>query len=201
MAVKRCLSMSHTQITCLLLGFILIFQPVSLSQFHGIPPGYCPGWNFTRSEHDIVSASFQVLAFDSEEVLDISCTNYFKNWRNFFFAMSATLQKHWRPKGHDESSLLFVVHLLHFNSVRRGIYVGDHVGFSYWPIWKVGSHFFFIFTPGLEVFRFLIVSPIQILLCCFSSLVFKLVIKEAIISYRHTNQISHLKNYNFTRTI
>ena len=27
--------------------------------------------------------------------------------------MSATLQKHWRPKGHDESSLLFVVHVLH----------------------------------------------------------------------------------------
>ena len=61
--------------------------------------------------------------------------------------------------------------------------------------------FVFIFTPGLEVFRFLIVSLIQILLCCFSSLVFKLVIKEAIISYRHTNQIPHLKNYNFTRTI
>ena len=81
MAVKRCLSMSHTQITSLLLGFILIFQRASSSQFHGIPPGYCPGWNFTQSEHvhDIVSASFQVLAFDSEGVLDISCTNYFKN--------------------------------------------------------------------------------------------------------------------------
>ena len=71
--------MSHTQITSLLLGFILIFQRASSSQFHGIPPGYCPGWDFTRSEHDIVSASFQVLAFDSEGVLDTSCTNYFKN--------------------------------------------------------------------------------------------------------------------------
>ena len=71
--------MSHSQITSLLLGFILIFQRASSSRFHGIPPGYCPGWNFTRSKHDIVSASFQVLAFDSEGVLDIACTNYFKN--------------------------------------------------------------------------------------------------------------------------
>ena len=113
MAVKRCLSMSHTQIASLLLGFILIFQRASSSQFHGIPPGYCPGWNFTRSEHDIVSASFQVLAFDSEGVLDISCTNYFKNWWNFFLQWALHCKKHWRPKGHDESSLLFVVHLLH----------------------------------------------------------------------------------------
>ena len=46
--------MSHTQIASLLLGFILIFQRASSSQFHGIPPWYCPGWNFTRWEHDIV---------------------------------------------------------------------------------------------------------------------------------------------------
>ena len=60
MAVKRCLSMSHTQITSLLLGFILLFQRASSSQFHGIPPGHCPGWNFTRSEHDIVSRTVSI---------------------------------------------------------------------------------------------------------------------------------------------
>ena len=55
--------MSHTQITSLLLGFILIFQRASSSQFHGIPPGYCPGWNFTRSEHDIVFDTVSSIGF------------------------------------------------------------------------------------------------------------------------------------------
>ena len=75
MAVKRCLSMSHTQITSLLLGFILIFQRASSSQFHGIPPWYCPGWNFTRSEHDIVSAQPSPYAYSARLIRDstVSC--------------------------------------------------------------------------------------------------------------------------------
>ena len=115
MAVKRCLSMSHTQITCqLLLGFILIFQRVSLSQFHGTPPGYCPGWNFTRSEHDIVSASFQVLAFDSEGVLDISCTNYFKIDGIFFLQWALHCRNTGVPKDMTNLPcyLLFIYYIL-----------------------------------------------------------------------------------------
>ena len=42
--------------------------------------------------------------------------------------MSATLQKHWRPKGHDESSLLFVVHVLHLILFVEEYTCGGHVG-------------------------------------------------------------------------
>ena len=47
----------------LILGLILIFQRPSSSPFHGIPPGYCPGWNFARSEHDIVPGTVSSIGF------------------------------------------------------------------------------------------------------------------------------------------
>ena len=77
---------------------------------------------------------------------------------------------------------------------------------------------FFIFTPGLLVFRFLIVL-IFIIFVCFiqqskgllmspqykSCVAVSLVWSSSLSSkkplYRHTNKILHLKNYNFTRTI
>lgn len=148
--------MSHTQITSLLSGFILIFQPASSSQFHGIPPGNCLGSNFTRSEHDIVSGTVSSIGFRFRRRFLVQY--YFKNRRNERYIVDTLpSQRTWR--------ILSVIRCpcFTFTSVRRRIYIcgggggGGHVGLDiYWPICKVGGHhFFLIFTPGLVVFRFL----------------------------------------------
>ena len=116
MAVKRCLSMSHTQITSLLSGFILIFQPASSSQFHGIPPGYCLGSNFTRSEHDIVSGTVSSIGFRFRRRFLVQY--YFKNRRNERYIVDTLpSQRTWR--------ILSVIRCpcFTFTSVRRRIYI------------------------------------------------------------------------------
>ena len=44
-------------------GFNSNFQRASSSHFHKIPSGYCPEWNFTRSEHDIVPSTVSSICF------------------------------------------------------------------------------------------------------------------------------------------
>ena len=147
MAVKRCLSMSHTHIATLLLVFFPIVQRASSSQFHGIPPGYCPGWNFTWLEHDIVSGTVSSIGFRfRRSTWSFLYKKFFKNrWICLFcteryIVDTLASQRTWR--------ILSVIRCpcITFTSVRRRIYVGGHVGLdSYWPICKVGGHLFFSF--------------------------------------------------------
>ena len=50
------------------------------------------------------------------------------------------------PTWSDESSLLFVVHVLHLNLFVEEYTCGGHVGLdNYWPICKVGVHLFYYY--------------------------------------------------------
>ena len=121
---------SHTQIMYQpAFGFYANFPTSILISVSWYSPGVLPWMEFytIRTRYGLRHPFKHWLSIQKEYVIDISCTNYFKNRWNYTgvpkdgnrrvgFPTSWFAHKLFRlhsPTWSDESSLLFVVHLLH----------------------------------------------------------------------------------------
>ena len=136
---------------------------------------YCPGWNFTRSEHDIVLGIVSSIGFpfrrSTKLIFLVQITLKIDGISGITLAFQRTeTAGSVRPQVDSPTSWFAYTHAgrfaymiwrivsvircpcITFNSVRRRIYMlGGHVGLDgYWPIGEVGVHLFFIIlTAGL----------------------------------------------------
>ena len=90
------------------------------------------------------------LSIQKEYVIDISCTNCFKNRWNYTGVPKDGNRRVGSPTSRFAYMIWRIVSVIRcpcitFNSVRRRIYMlGGHVGLDdYWPICEVGVHLFF----------------------------------------------------------